>query len=291
MARIRNIKPDYFRHEQLQDLEVANAGAYIMLIYIALWTMCDKNGVFPWRPRTMRLDILPFIPYDLENALDILSRNNYIQSFEKNGEKYGYIPTFTTHQVLTTKEQQSPSKYPAPPKDITRSDPEQTRGNSGSPEIGNRNKEIGSGSNARAHEDGQNQKEKPLPDQLITTITAWAETDDGIALLKAWKRDTGYSDRTHGPTTGELRKFVAHHLIKNRERLTADPIAHFTEQFPGWLANATQFNRPKKATPTNNTPPPAIWEPPPNGYNRTATKGNATPTIIGDIAGKIITEI
>lgn len=44
MARIRTIKPEFFRHEGLQDLEQANPGAYAMLVFAALWGHCDKHG-------------------------------------------------------------------------------------------------------------------------------------------------------------------------------------------------------------------------------------------------------
>jgi hypothetical protein len=115
MARIRNIKPDYFRHEALQDLEAAHPGAYIMLTYIALWCQCDANGNFPWKPRTLKLDILPFIPFDLAATMKILLDTGHIQQYAgHDGNTYGHIPTFRTHQRITGKEATEGEKYPKP---------------------------------------------------------------------------------------------------------------------------------------------------------------------------------
>ena len=44
MARIRTIKPEFFRHESLQDLEIANPGMYPMMVFEALWGHCDSKG-------------------------------------------------------------------------------------------------------------------------------------------------------------------------------------------------------------------------------------------------------
>ena len=72
MARIRTVKPDFFRDEDLQDLERANPGKYTMLVFEGLWGHCDKNGNFEWKPRTLKLDILPFLDFDMADTLEVL---------------------------------------------------------------------------------------------------------------------------------------------------------------------------------------------------------------------------
>jgi hypothetical protein len=59
MARIRTIKPDFFRHELLQDLEAENPGLYPMLFFIGLLTLSDKSGRFEWKPRAIKPRVLP----------------------------------------------------------------------------------------------------------------------------------------------------------------------------------------------------------------------------------------
>lgn len=300
MARIRNIKPDIFRHEALQDLESDHPGAHIILTYIALWTQCDKNGVFAWKPRTMRLDILPFLQINIEKNLQTLLDAGYIQTFETEGNKYGYIPTFTRHQVLPTKEKVAPAKYPPPPGTA----PEQPRNSPGTSEEGNRNKEEGRGraDNARAHEtENQNQKpaEQTPPPQpsnaggqtvtdIYAIINAHCNTDDGLRELVAWKKQAGYSDRIHGPTTGEVTKFIEKYLDRIR---ATDPVQYFRDHFAAWLVRATEYNRPKKdALPKYEPPTHFTRRSPSEGGQRTNGNANGI-TTIGDIAGKIISEI
>ena len=309
MARIRNIKPDYFRHEALQDLEAAHPGAYIMLTYIALWCQCDANGIFPWRPRTLKLDILPFIPYDLAATLQILLNHQYIKTYTAHdGNTYGHIPTFKTHQRITGKEATEGEKYPKPNQNKPGNNRETTGKQpdaQGEERITGKEIREREGHNAHAHE-GQPENQKtataqtnpettsaPQPStggggtvtDIYDTINAHCNTDHGLRELITWKKQAGYSDRTHGPTTGEVTKFISKYLDRIR---TTDPVQYFRDNFPAWLVRATEYNRPKKDAPTKYQPPP------PHQQQRhpPRTNGNAHQTThIGNIIGKTITEI
>src|SRR6185437_7387710 len=109
------IKPTFFRHEGLQDLESANPGAYVMLVFAGLWGHCDKAGRFEWRPRQLKLDILPFLEFDIRNTLAILSTAGIIRRYAVNGKEYGIVPSFSEHQRIGGKEAQEDEKYPPPP--------------------------------------------------------------------------------------------------------------------------------------------------------------------------------
>jgi hypothetical protein len=114
MARIRNIKPEFFRHEELQDLELKNPGKYPMFVYEALWSQCDRQGVFLWKPKILKLDILPFLPFDMEDTLKILSDAGYIIKYTAEGKDYGIIPTFEKHQSISRAERENRNIYPLP---------------------------------------------------------------------------------------------------------------------------------------------------------------------------------
>lgn len=114
MARIRTIKPEFFRHEGLQDLEAANPGKHVMLTFAALWGHCDKAGRFEWRPRTLKLDILPFLDFDMRETLETLRRAGFILKYVIDGKEYGEINSFEKHQRISGKEAQEPEKYPEP---------------------------------------------------------------------------------------------------------------------------------------------------------------------------------
>lgn len=83
-----------------------------MLVYAGLWGHCDKNGTFKWEPRQLKLDILPFLPFSMDQALEILEGAGFVRKFEASGKHYGNIPTFLEHQRLTGSEVTDPAKYP-----------------------------------------------------------------------------------------------------------------------------------------------------------------------------------
>lgn len=127
MARIRTVKPEFFRHELLQDLEEKHGKLKPMLTFEGLWTLCDKNGNFEWRPRQIKLDVLPFLSFNIEDTLNLLKENGFIVRYEINGHFYGHIPTFEEHQRITGKELQSPGKYPEPTKETIEKHPGSTQ--------------------------------------------------------------------------------------------------------------------------------------------------------------------
>lgn len=114
MPRIRTIKPGFFRHEGLQELELKHKGKYPMFVFAGLWGHCDKLGRFQWRPRLLKLDILPFLPFDMADTLSILEQHGYLKRYTVDGEVYGFVPTFTEHQRINGKEAQGDPEFPDP---------------------------------------------------------------------------------------------------------------------------------------------------------------------------------
>lgn len=119
MARIRTIKPEFFRHEGLQDLEIANPGKYPMMVFEALWGHCDSKGRFEWKPRMLKLDILPFLPFDMAETLAILVKAGMLHRYTVDGKEYGEIETFEKHQRLSGKELTEGEKFPAPEPELS----------------------------------------------------------------------------------------------------------------------------------------------------------------------------
>lgn len=114
MARIRTIKPEFFRHGELQDLETANPGKHPMLVFAGLWCHCDKNGRFALDPRQLKLDILPFMNFDMAETIALLEGAGFIRRYEADGKSYGAVPTFSQHQRISGKESENTGKHPAP---------------------------------------------------------------------------------------------------------------------------------------------------------------------------------
>ena len=110
--RIRTIKPDFFTHEQLYDLEY-ETGLPIRVAFAGLWLFCDREGRFYWRPRTLKHGILPHDEVDFERVLSALEARSFVVKYEANGAVYGYIPSWKKHQFINNMEK--PSEIPPPP--------------------------------------------------------------------------------------------------------------------------------------------------------------------------------
>lgn len=111
MARIRTIKPELFKHEDLYDLE-QSSGLPVRVAFMGLFTCCDRNGRFKWRPRALKLDILPYDEVDFSRVLDALMTRDFVRKYVIDDEEYGVIPTFLKHQIINNKE--SASVLPEP---------------------------------------------------------------------------------------------------------------------------------------------------------------------------------
>ncbi|MGS1028824.1 HNH endonuclease [Burkholderia glumae] len=111
MGRIRTVKPELFVHEDLFEAE-QQTGLPLRVAFIGLFTCADREGRFKWRPRTLKLAVLPHDEVDFSRVLDALSEAGFVQRYEVEGEMYGHIPTFHKHQTINQRE--AKSNLPAP---------------------------------------------------------------------------------------------------------------------------------------------------------------------------------
>lgn len=114
MSRIRTVKPDLFRHEALFDAEL-ESGLPLRLAFIGLFTVADCEGRFIWKPRTLKLDVLPHDTVDFSAVLSALERAGFIERYEVDGVHYGLIPSFKKHQQIPSREQERGSSLPGKP--------------------------------------------------------------------------------------------------------------------------------------------------------------------------------
>ena len=85
-----------------------------MLFFVGLWTQADKAGNFPWRPAQLKLDILPFVEYDVSGTLEALRIPGFVLPYiGEDGKPYGHIPNFDVHQRFFGSEIKSPPRFPA----------------------------------------------------------------------------------------------------------------------------------------------------------------------------------
>jgi hypothetical protein len=111
MARIRTIKPEFFRHAALFDAEI-ETGLPLRVAFAGLWTACDRSGRFAWKPRELKLDCLPFDECDFSRVLDALATRGFVSRYVVDGVAFGFVPSWDRHQIINNRESQS--SFPEP---------------------------------------------------------------------------------------------------------------------------------------------------------------------------------
>lgn len=112
MARKRLISPEFFTHGALYDAEEAT-GLPLRLAFAGLWTASDRRGLFVWKPRELKLAILPYDPVDFDHVLHALEQSGFVRRYVVDGKTYGVIPSFRRWQTFHKHEKAS--NLPEPP--------------------------------------------------------------------------------------------------------------------------------------------------------------------------------
>lgn len=119
MARMRTIKPGFFRNDQLAELP-----ALARLLFVGLWTEADREGRLEDRPKKFKAVLLPYddcMAEDVDTWLHYLHRDGFIRRYEVDGQAYIQIVNFLKHQNPHVKE--TPSIIPPPVDDATPTPP------------------------------------------------------------------------------------------------------------------------------------------------------------------------
>jgi len=93
MARIRSIHPGLFTDE---DFVILSDSA--QLFYIALLTEADDQGIFEWKPLTLKMRLRPASMQPVDPLLSELAAAKKIGVYEIDGRKYGAIRNFRRYQ-------------------------------------------------------------------------------------------------------------------------------------------------------------------------------------------------
>lgn len=96
MARIRTVKPEFWKHELLSELAPETH-----MLAAALLNYSDDEGYFNANPKLVKAECCPLREdsTSIQRCLDDLSRIGYIRVFfGTDGRKYGHVVKFSTHQ-------------------------------------------------------------------------------------------------------------------------------------------------------------------------------------------------
>lgn len=92
MSRIRSVHPGMFTDEAFMTVSSA-----AKVVLIGIWCECDDQGVFEWKPFTLKARLLPAEDVNMDAILSELASVDFIRRFEC-GKSYGLVRNFQRYQ-------------------------------------------------------------------------------------------------------------------------------------------------------------------------------------------------
>lgn len=102
MARARNIKPGFFKNEELSEIEPLGR-----ILFAGLWCLADREGRLEDRPKRIKAEVLPYDDCDVEKLLQALQHAKFIVRYQVDGKGYIKVLNFKKHQNPHKKEAES----------------------------------------------------------------------------------------------------------------------------------------------------------------------------------------
>lgn len=107
MARARNIKPGFFKNDQLAECQ-----PLARILFAGLWCESDREGHLEDRPKRLKAEYLGYDSCDVDELLSELEQRGFIIRYVIDGTSYIAIPAFNKHQNPHVRE--PASSIPAP---------------------------------------------------------------------------------------------------------------------------------------------------------------------------------
>jgi hypothetical protein len=104
-VRSRNLKPGFFKNEQLAEMPVE-----ARLLFAGLWCMADREGRLEDRPKRVKIELFPGDSFDVDALLTSLHNHGLIERYEAHGIRCIQVLNFLKHQHPHQKE--PPSTLP-----------------------------------------------------------------------------------------------------------------------------------------------------------------------------------
>lgn len=93
MARSRNIKPGFYKNENLAELD-----PFDRLLYPGLWMLADREGRLEYRPKKIKMELFPLDNYDVAGGIDNLVKAGFLKVYEVGDYKVIRVISFHEHQ-------------------------------------------------------------------------------------------------------------------------------------------------------------------------------------------------
>ncbi len=179
--RIRNIRPNFFKNEELAQVPFETR-----LLFVGLWCMADCEGRLEDRPLRAKAELFPYDAVDVGPMLDALVALGFVLRYEVAGVRLLWIPAFRKHQIISKKERQAGSDLPPHP-----DDPGSARGGSRKP-AGNRP----TSTQPRPDTDPEPSRDHPGTVPGPSREATRADMDDGDRTTGIGRQGSDDGDRT-----------------------------------------------------------------------------------------------
>lgn len=107
MARARNIKPGFFTHEQMAENDPLGR-----LLFLGLTTIADYKGELEWRPKRIKIQLLPYDECDIGKLAINLDKSGFVRFYSDGDKIYLKIVNFDKHQNPHKNEREAGSEIP-----------------------------------------------------------------------------------------------------------------------------------------------------------------------------------
>lgn len=107
MSRARNIKPGFFKNDQL-----AECHPLTRILFAALWCEADREGRLEDRPKRLKAECLPYDDCDVDSMLNELAEHGFIVRYTHGADRFIQVIKFSKHQNPHMRE--PASTIPAP---------------------------------------------------------------------------------------------------------------------------------------------------------------------------------
>lgn len=239
MARIRNIKPAFFKDSDLYDAEKAT-GLPLRVAYAGLWTVADRAGRFKWKPREIKTDVLPYDDVDMEAVLAGLVRAGKILKYSIASVDYGLVKNFEKHQFINRNEAQSVIPEPI---DTEQNSNAQSKIVSHCEYTGTSDTDTDGLTQTLVVAAVPLTPTKPARRVTSTIPENFPTAEDMQAACAYWAE----RDRADLSVQDEARAFIAHH------KSHASRMADWGQAWVTWYSKAIKFNRkPNNGKPTSH---------------------------------------
>lgn len=243
MARIRTVKPEFFKHYDLFKAE-QETKLPLRLSFSGLWVVADKEGRFKYLPPQLKLDVLPYDDVDFEAVLIALDKYGFIEIYEVEGKKYAHIPTFTEHQRITGTERDTESKIPYKHIGNTLETPKKQKGNKSDDRKGREGKRKGREKEGKGVSQNGSTSFREIPDGVIFDIEKYL-----IEHEKDFETICMDHRKTREEVLDILKKF--HLWNQQKENYPKKPLP-LIAGLKTWILNEKKFNNGSHQQGTGN---------------------------------------